>query len=504
MSVSPTDSTTDVEQLRQSRWRGITSLRRHTARGVLVNGAFDAALIGVSAFRGLIVAAFLTRSQYGVWGLLGLAMWTALALKNQFGAGDKYVQQSEANQELAFQRAFTIEAIFAAGVAPAAGAIVMAYALISGHTVVIVPGLLLLLMLPAVVLEFPLSIFYRQMNYRTQRRLQAVDPVVGAIATIGLAVAGAGYWSFVIGTLIGSWTGAAVSVRASPFRLAFRYQAGSLRSYLQFSGPLAVAALCGIAMFQIIYLVGSDALGLAGIGTFTLVGNFVQFTDQADATVTNTLYPAVCAVQDRLSLLAEIFVKSNRLSLMWAVPFGVGLALFARDLVHFLLGAKWAPAVPLLEIMGLVTAIHHVGYNWTAFLRARSDTRPIAVLGVVGVVAFIAPAVPLMYTVGLVGLGYAFAFSEIVQLFMRGRLLARLFQGFRPLSHLARAFAPTLVAALPVLLLRALVGAEPTLLAAAAVFAGYVVLTFISTGLIERALLREAVGYVLARRAKQS
>lgn len=500
MSVSPPEAAPDAVQAGAARRRGIASLRLHTARGVLINGAFDLGLVGVSALRGLIVAAFLTRSEYGVWGLLGLSMWTALALKNQFGAGDKYVQQSEIDQELAFHRAFTVEAIFAAVVAPAAAAIVVLYALVSGHSVVLVPGLLLLLMLPAIVLQFPLSAFYRKMDYRSQRRLQAIDPLLGALVTVALAIAGAGYWSFVLGALVGAWAGAAVALRASPYRLALRYEVGTLRSYVRFSAPLLIAALAGIAMFQVIYMVGSDALGLAGLGAFTLVGNFVQFTDQADSIVTNTLYPAVCAVQDRLSLLAEIFVKSNRLSLMWAVPFGVGLALFAHDLFRLVIGSKWLAAAPLLEVMGLVTAVHHVGYNWSAFFRARGETRPIAVLAVVPVAVFIAAGVPLMYGVGLVGLGYAFALSELVALVMRAILLGRLFEGFRPLSHLLRAFQPTLVAAVPVLALRTALGAEQTLLGALALFGLYVLLTIVATVGFERRLLEEAWGYLAARR----
>ena len=41
----------------------------------------------------------------------------------------------------------------------------------------------------------------------------------------------------------------------------------------------------------------------------------------------------MCAVADRTELLFETFVKSNRLALMWAMPSGLGLALFAPDLV---------------------------------------------------------------------------------------------------------------------------------------------------------------------------
>jgi O-antigen/teichoic acid export membrane protein len=295
-----------------------------------------------------------------------------------------------------------------------------------------------------------------------------------------------------------------VAVWATPYRLALRYHRGSLRGYISFSAPLAIAGLVGIVMFQIIYIVGGVAIGLAGLGAFTLVGNFAQFTNQADAIVTNTLYPAICAVRDRAELLAEIFVKSNRLSLMWAVPFGVGLTLFCTDLFRFVIGHRWLPAVGLMEIMGLVTAIHHVGYNWTAFFRACGRTWPIAAVAVASVVVMVAVAVPLMFSIGLIGIGYAFAASEVVSLVMRAVLLARFFEGFRLQRHLIRAFQPTLVAAGPVLLWRALAGPEHSLLAAAAMFALYAILTVGATLALERPLIREARSYAWTPRSALS
>ena len=49
--------------------------------------------------------------------------------------------------------------------------------------------------------------------------------------------------------------------------------------------------------------------------------------------VTQTLYPAICAVKDRPDLLFESFWKSNRLALLWAAPIGAAAALFAGDFV---------------------------------------------------------------------------------------------------------------------------------------------------------------------------
>jgi O-antigen/teichoic acid export membrane protein len=340
------------------------------------------------------------------------------------------------------------------------------------------------------------------MDYRRQRSLQAIEPVLGAVVMITLAALGAGYWSFVVGAVAGSWAGALVAVRMSPYPLALRYDRGTLHTYVRFSAPLLVEGVSLLAIFEVIVLVGSAAIGLAGLGAFTLVGNLVQFTDQADAIVTDTLYPAVCAVKDRLEVLSEVFVKSNRLSLIWAVPFGVGMTLFGADLLRFGLGRQWLPALPLLQIMGLVTAVNHVGYNWSAFVRARGVTWPMAVSAAIVSVVVIAAAVPLMYSVGLVGIGYAFAIGECVSLIIRGLVMARFFTGVSLLRHLLRAFAPTAVAALPVLAWRALNGAEHTPAAAVAVFIVYLLSTVAATVALERPLLDEAVGYLVSRRPR--
>jgi O-antigen/teichoic acid export membrane protein len=499
-----TAGTAEQEVIVDDRRIDIVDLRRHTARGVIINSLFQAGLVGVSALRGLVVAAFLTTTDYGVWGLVSITLWTAVGLKAVFGANDKYIQQADEDQEHAFQRAFTVELIFAAAVTPVAAGVVLGYAVLSGHSVVIAPGLILLLLLPSTALQFPLAVFYRRMDYRRQRLLSAIEPLGGAIVMVVLAILGAGYWSFVVGAVAGSCAGALVAIYASPFRLAIRYDRGALRQYVHFSTPLLISGLAALAMFQAITLIGVGIIGLAGIGAFTLVGNMVQFTDQAGQILSETLYPAVCAVRDRVAVVSEIFVKSNRLSLMWAVPFGVGLTLFGSDLIHLWLGKQWLPAVPLLEVMGIVTAVEHVGYNWSAFAKARGITWPIAVTAVTLAVVVVGTSVPLMHTFGLVGLGYAFVIGEVISVALRGIWLIRFFNGVSILSQLFRGFAPTIIAAMPILVLRAAAGNETGLPAALGMFALYVVLTIVATVALERPLLREAIGYLVRRTSKVS
>jgi O-antigen/teichoic acid export membrane protein len=246
-------------------------------------------------------------------------------------------------------------------------------------------------------------------------------------------------------------------------------------------------------------LVGEAELGLAGAGAIALATSVSVYAERIDQIVTWTIYPAVCRIKDRTELLFEAFVKSNRLVLMVGVPFGVAVALFAPDLVEFGIGEQWEPAVGLLQVFGLIAAADQLGFSWTAFFRARGDTRPIAIVVPIVLVAFLAAALPGLILWGLDGFAAGMAFMTVVSLVARSYFLTRLFPGFRMSRQLARAVAPTIPAVAAVLALRVL-DLERTAALAIGEFAVYLAATAAATLLLERDLLREAVNYLRGRR----
>jgi O-antigen/teichoic acid export membrane protein len=496
MSQSKTDPTPDpppggVEPPPVRRHDG---LRERAVRGTLINAGFLAALTSLGLLKGFAVAGFLSRRDYGVWGVLVVTLGTLGWLK-QVGIGDRYVQQQDADQELAFQRAFTLELMISAGFFLLALVAVGLMTVVYARPELLAPGLAVIMIIPALVLQSPLWVFWRRLEFVRQRSLEAIDPVVEFVVTVGLAAAGAGYWSLVIGLLAGNYASALAIVRASPYRLALRYDPGTLRQYVRFSWPLVAAGAGGIVVAQSSVLVGNAALGLAGVGSIALASSVALYTTQVDQIITATLYPAICEVRDKLDLLFESFVKSNRLGLMWGVPLGVGIGLFAPDLVHFGLGAHWEPAVGLLQVFGIVAAVDQLGYNWDAYYRARGDTRPIAVVSFAAMLAFVCAALPLLIADGLRGFGAGLAFTAVVTVVARAFYLVRLFPAFGMARHAARAIAPTIPAAGLVLLLRAVDGGRTPPVALVEVLA-YLVGVVAASLLIERALLRELAGYL--------
>ena len=127
---------------------GGRTLREHAARGAVVNTVFLVGLSVLGLVRGFVLAGFLTAREYGVWGVIVVALGTLLLFK-QVGVSDRYVQQDDPDQEEAFQRAFMVEAAFTALFMALIAAAVTVAALIYGTDDIIVPALVLLAALPA-------------------------------------------------------------------------------------------------------------------------------------------------------------------------------------------------------------------------------------------------------------------------------------------------------------------------------------------------------------------
>ena len=479
------------------------TLRERAARGTLVNSAFMVGMAGVNLVRALVLARFLTREDYGVIGLLVIALGTILWLK-QIGIADKYIQQDELDQEAAFQKAFTFELLVTLAFVVVCAAVLPLISIAYGAHQIVAPGLVMLVAFVAAVFQTPMWIFYRRLEFARQRLLQAVEPVVGLVASVALAIAGAGYWAMVVGITLGVMASAAVATASSPYRLRLRFDRTTFQDYLGFSWPIFVASGSALVIAQAAILTSRWDLGIAATGVIALATTISNYSERVDEIVTGTLYPAICAIKDQTALLYESFVKSNRLALMWAVPFGIALTLFGPDLVRFGIGERWEPAITVLQIYGVVAALNHIGFNWQAYLQAQNNTRPIAVANAGAAIVYLAFGVPLILLFGLPGFAYSTAVLAICLLVFRAHYLRRIFDGFNFLTHCVRAFLPTIPAAAVVLAARLLEPTSRTFPIALAELVGYTLVTIAATWYFESPLLREAFGYLRGQRSQEA
>jgi O-antigen/teichoic acid export membrane protein len=478
-------------------------LRRRTLRGTVVTGGF---LVGIDALvllQGLIVTRLLGPRQIGLYGVVSTTVISLIALK-RVGIDEAFVQQNEVDQEREFQYAFTLEL----GLAVVMALIILALspviaAVYRDQQLLALMASLAYLPL-AFALQSPLWVFFRRMDYGRQRMLQALQPLVGFLVTVPLAAAtDLGVWSLIIGQVVGYAVAVAAALAASPYQMRLRYDRRVAARYLRFSGPVLVTVVSAMVIAQGSILAIKLHDGLAAAGFITLAVTLTRYIDRADQIITATIYPAICAIQGQRRALEELYVKSNRATLMWVLPYAVGIVLFAPDLVRFVLGPSWEPAVVLLQGLAIVGAITQLGFNWFSFFRAHGDTGPPAVEATAGAVAFLVLAVPGLLVDGFHGFVGGRIAGALIALAVRAVYTRRLLPDARFRLLLLPSLVSIGLATAATLVLRAVLwGGRRTLGQAIAEVAVFVAIYLATALRRERELLFELIGAVRATRRR--
>lgn len=474
--------------------------RVKAARGAVINTGFLVALNALGLMKGFLIAGFITVAEYGVWGLL-LASFAALFGLVQIGINDKYIQQNEPDQQAAFETAFTLQLIMSLAFVALVIVVMPLYAIGYDNWEILLPGWIISVAMPATAFQTPLWTFYKRMDYMRQRRLQAIDPVLNVTVSLGLAVLGFGYWSLVIGTIVGAWASAFFAVRASPYKLGLRYERGTVREYATFSGPLLFQGFCISVIALTPTLAASRALGVSAVGAMAIANNISQYTTKVDRIVTGTLYPVVCAVKDRFDLMQEAFLKSNKLGLLWATPVGLAIVLFTPDLIHFAIGSRWESAIPVIQAYGAVAVINQVAVNWTVFFRAMANTKPIAVGGAVMAFGAAFIATPMLLAEGLVGFAFGYGIAVCIYMVVRFMYLSRMFSLPLMILNAVRGLLPGLTAFLVTGGVRLLIDTgERTESMALRELGLFLLVSAVMTFMLERSLMSELTAYLRNRK----
>lgn len=475
-------------------------LRGQTARGGLLNALFLGGAESLVLIQGLIVTTLLGPRLIGLYGIVSTTAVTIIALR-RVGIDEAFVQQNEPDQEAEFHRAFTIELVIGVVASLAIAAAAPILVLIYGDDRLLELTLAVCYLPIGFALQAPQWIYFRSMDFARLRRLQILIPALTFVVTVPLVVVGLGVWSLVIGPVVGNGASVIAGLMISPYRLRLRFSRVAFHHYLRFSWPVFVTAATLLVLQQGQITAFGLRGGIAAAGYITLAATFTRYVDRADQILTTTIYPAICAVRDEIQTLTELFTKSNRLTLMWAFPFGVTFVLFSADLVTFVFGHRWAPAIPLLGGMAAALALQQIGYNWFSFYRARGQSWPQAVESAALLAGFLAFAIPGLFIWGASGFVVGRALASVAVLIVRRHYVRRLLPNVSLLRIVQPAGSLVLAAASPVVIVRVVLwGHERTLLQVG------LELVLWGAGLIgwgwtfERALLTELRGYLRSDR----
>ena len=168
--------------------------------------------------------------------------------------------------------------------------------------------------------------------------------------TIALALLWRDYWALVAGYLTSTVVLVALSYAMHPYRPRFSLQA--IRSFARFSGWMLIRNLLNGINNHLVNLIVGRQISVGPLGFFTAGREIAGMaTTELQAPIRRALFPGYAALSHDPVALRRNYLEWTAVMVLLTLPIPAGLALVAPDIVLVLMGEKWLPAAPLIQIL---------------------------------------------------------------------------------------------------------------------------------------------------------
>lgn len=198
----------------------------------------------------------------------------------------------------------------------------------------------------------------RAMDFRSLALRTNVAVLVGGMAAVGLAVAGAGVWALVAQQLVSAAVGLGLLWRLSPWRPRRTLSNVALRELLAFSFPSFVASFAVFLGNRADALLIGLFFGPVAVGLYRFASRLVEaVTDLVVRAMQNAALPELSRHQHDLVRFRERTLTIIGTSAIVSLPILAALAAGADDIMAILGDEAWGPAAAVLRMLCIVGAV---------------------------------------------------------------------------------------------------------------------------------------------------
>lgn len=290
------------------------------------------------------------------------------------------------------------------------------------------------------------AILQRQLRYIAIALIETASSLIAITIAIGMALAGFSYWSLVASSVtmpavmtISMWI-AAAWIPGLPRRNS------GVRAMLQYGATVTLNGLVVYIAYNFDKILigrywGADALGIYG-RAYQLIN---IPTTNLNSAIGGVTFSALSRLQNDPMRFRNYFLKSYSLVVSLTIPSAIFFGLLADDIVHVVLGPKWAEAADIFRLLSPTIMIFGI-INPIAWLLLSYGLQVRSLF-----IAFaIAPLVTVAYFIGLPygPKGVAFAYSAIMALWLVPHILWCLHKTVVKPVELLKAAYPPMIASL--------------------------------------------------------
>lgn len=335
-------------------------LKEKTVRGISWSLAEQFGLQGLRLVIGIILARILDPADYGLIGMIAVFFAVAQVFIDG-GFSISYIQKKEVNAEDAntvFYTNLLTSILVYAALWFSAPAIARFY---SQPQLVDLTRVLSVVLIINSFNIIQVARLTRDVDFRRKTLISLAATVGSGLLGIIAAIKGLGVWSLVIQQIAGRLFTTVFFWITSRWRPGFSFSSASFKKMFSF-GAWALASNLLRTIFDNIYtLTIGRMFPVAQVGYYTKAQQFQLLASQNLVSAIGAVsFPVLSKLQGDIVQLTAAMRKFMRSSLFFILPLLITLLITARPFTLIFLTEKWAPMIPLLQLLCLVGILYPV------------------------------------------------------------------------------------------------------------------------------------------------
>ena len=194
----------------------------------------------------------------------------------------------------------------------------------------------------------------KHMQFKVLALRSLVSICIGGGLGIVMAVHGYGLLSLIGQQVVTAIIGTACLWMATAWRPGFDTRWENIASLLRYSRHVSLSTAASLANNQSDVFFSSWYLGPAMTGVYSAAKRLlIAVTLMFSSALNSVALPALAAVSKDPARASSSFLKAVSMTSLVSAPLFAGLAVLSPDIIHVLMGDKWADVAPVLSILAI-------------------------------------------------------------------------------------------------------------------------------------------------------
>jgi len=263
-----------------------------------------------------------------------------------------------------------------------------------------------------------LALLRRSHRFKAITVVESAGAVTYLFAASGMAAAGLGPWSLVLGMIAQRGVVALVAYALTRHPVGVTREWGLYRSLLTFGSKVSGLSLLEYGAQNLDTIAVGRQMDSTGLGFYSRGANLVTLPMwYLGSSISRVLLSSYSRLQHERERLASALKEVVGFVSLVGLLLGFWMAGASEQIIRLVLGPGWSSSVPVAAIAAIAASFQLISFMYGTVLESTAQVRLKAIV-VGGQLAALAASILLLRSYGLVGFACAFLVSEITALVM--------------------------------------------------------------------------------------